>query len=170
MATIRSEINRLYPLIGPRFLPTCYAQVPENEAFTNRVADLDLFHRKHNQYEVLARWSWNNRCPTELCITDLVNNRDDAHLPTFKQYLLKRLDPASHSKIDVKFRRQCPFYYLRYPLTRLTKKQMLEIARSNGYEGLLRRSWSCWRPVWDEESVSFSPCGDCRMCNDRIIG
>ena len=44
-----------------------------------------------------------------------------------------------------------------------TKKDMLNIARKNGYDNILKMTWSCWYPV------NGQPCGRCIMCHERIV-
>jgi hypothetical protein len=56
------------------------------------------------------------------------------------------------------------FKYLRFPLIDLTKKDMLNIATNNGYNHILKHSWSCWYP-----KSNGSPCKRCIMCRERIL-
>ena len=46
---------------------------------------------------------------------------------------------------------------------KLTKKDMLNIAKKNGYDDILGLTWSCWYPK------DGKPCGRCIMCHERII-
>lgn len=45
----------------------------------------------------------------------------------------------------------------------LSKKDMLNIAKKNGYLNILEKTWSCWYPR------DGKPCGRCIMCRERII-
>lgn len=56
------------------------------------------------------------------------------------------------------------FKNLRFPLCGLSKKQMLAIAKRDGYEHILHLTISCWYPSNDGK-----PCLKCTMCRERII-
>lgn len=45
----------------------------------------------------------------------------------------------------------------------VSKKDMLNIATKNGYQDILKLTWSCWYPV------NGKPCGRCIMCHERVI-
>ena len=50
-----------------------------------------------------------------------------------------------------------------FPTIKYTKKDMLNVARKNGYDDILRMTWSCWYPI------NGKPCGRCIMCHERIV-
>lgn len=54
------------------------------------------------------------------------------------------------------------FRNLKFGTINLTKKEMLEIAKENGYSDVLKMTWSCWYPE------NGKPCGKCIMCYDRV--
>ena len=56
------------------------------------------------------------------------------------------------------------FQPLRFPLMYVDKPAMWNIAKRNGYDNLLRRTWSCWYPT-----AAGKPCNKCLMCRERII-
>ena len=61
---------------------------------------------------------------------------------------------------------QSEFYIyknFRFPTLSLTKKDMLKIAKKNGFDDILRLTWSCWYPI------NNRPCNRCVMCRERII-
>ena len=56
------------------------------------------------------------------------------------------------------------FRPLRFPLMYVDKPAMWAIAKQNGYDHLLRRTWSCWYPT-----AAGKPCNKCLMCRERIV-
>lgn len=56
------------------------------------------------------------------------------------------------------------FQPLRFPLMYVDKPAMWGIAKQNGYDHLLRRTWSCWYPT-----AAGKPCNKCLMCRERIV-
>ena len=56
------------------------------------------------------------------------------------------------------------FQPLRFPLMYVDKPAMWAIAKRNGYDHLLRRTWSCWYPT-----AAGKPCNKCLMCRERIV-
>ena len=56
------------------------------------------------------------------------------------------------------------FRNLKFPLCGISKKQMLEIAKRDGYEHILHLTISCWYP-----NKNGKPCRKCTMCKERII-
>jgi len=55
------------------------------------------------------------------------------------------------------------FKRFEFPTIKYTKKDMLNIAKNNGYDDILKMTWSCWYPI------NGTPCGKCIMCHERII-
>ena len=66
-------------------------------------------------------------------------------------------------KLPSKYKDLKIFSGLVQPLRNTTKKEMLEVAKQKGFDDLLYYTWTCFYPK-DRE-----PCGECRMCNERII-
>ncbi len=46
---------------------------------------------------------------------------------------------------------------------KLSKKDMLNIAKRGNYANILKLTWSCWYPK------NNKPCGRCIMCHERIV-
>ena len=46
---------------------------------------------------------------------------------------------------------------------KLSKKDMLNIAKRGNYANILKLTWSCWYPK------NNKPCGKCIMCHERIV-
>ena len=64
----------------------------------------------------------------------------------------------THNKSELIFRN------LKFPLCGTSKKQMLEIAKRDGYDHILHLTISCWYP-----DKNGNPCNSCNMCRERII-
>ena len=50
-----------------------------------------------------------------------------------------------------------------YPSRHLRKGEMLEIAKTRGFDELLYYTWTCWYPK------NGKPCNECKVCSERII-
>jgi len=55
------------------------------------------------------------------------------------------------------------FRNLRFPLCGISKYQMAEYAKQNGFYHILEKTISCWYPV------NGKPCNKCKMCSERVI-
>ena len=66
-------------------------------------------------------------------------------------------------KLPSKYKDLKIFSGLVQPLRHTNKKEMLEVAKQKGFDDLLYYTWTCWYPN-DRE-----PCGECHVCNERII-
>lgn len=55
------------------------------------------------------------------------------------------------------------FKNLVFPTINISKKDMLNIAKTRGYDDILSLTWSCWFPI------NGQPCKKCPMCQQRII-
>ena len=56
------------------------------------------------------------------------------------------------------------FRPLAFPLMHLDKPTMWRISKQNGYDHMMRMTWSCWYPT-----PAGKPCNKCLMCRERII-
>lgn len=50
------------------------------------------------------------------------------------------------------------FRLLSFPTIDLSKKEMLELSKENGFDNILKQTWTCWYPVNDRS------CNRCAMC------
>jgi len=50
-----------------------------------------------------------------------------------------------------------------FPLIRMTKRDMQQVAKAGGYEAALALTWTCWLP-----KSNGLPCGRCEMCRRRV--
>ena len=50
-----------------------------------------------------------------------------------------------------------------FPIVRLSKKEIIDLATQYNFNNILKMTWSCWFPI------NGKPCGKCPMCKERII-
>lgn len=166
MKNVVTMVREKYPTLGDKILPLVTVDtVPENKELSEVFHRMRLhnFGRRFNQYEAMARLATHYQIPMEIGTVG-IEGEGDGNLPMDRWgvYLRKNLIPKEEGKFGVKDP-SSPVYYLRFPVAYISKKQMLEIAKKNGYDSILRKSWSCWFPK------NGQPCGRCPMCRSRVI-
>ncbi len=100
-----------------------------------------VFHKKMNQFGYMAQMA------RELGSKVLTGFTGDSFA-----YMNKIFGP-SYSGV---------FSILKNPTIHLTKEEMYNIAKKEGYAHILRETISCWRPIRGQ------PCGECEMCMERL--
>ena len=71
--------------------------------------------------------------------------------------IVARISPKKDADVQI-------FQNFVFPTISYSKEDMLNIAQKNGFDHMLRNTWSCWYPKKDG-----SPCGKCIMCLERIV-
>jgi hypothetical protein len=169
MNNIITYLNTFYPETKNRLLPLIDIKnivVDKNISYHMRILKSQgRVRRAVCQYGAMAQVTKNMKQNIEICVENepgsmmnktmngkldcltngesivcnLKNNLegDDIHLNIFKRFI--------------------------FPTIKYTKKDMLNIAKKNGYDNILKLTWSCWYPV------NGKPCGQCIMCHERII-
>lgn len=165
MQAVRREMLRRFPFTRPLFPPTLIVEesldtiVPRDEEVTPRGLRLVKERKIPFQYERLCRFAKHYGRRVELAlevgpalerlIAPFLNNANGFFLD--ETSLPEELD-------DLKI-----FKYLSFPIIRLLKRDMVEIASNGGYASLLDLTWSCWYPVGSEA------CGKCEICEVRKL-
>lgn len=162
MNNIVSEIgnNRILPLI----IVDCSKMPLSASIITemSRLTALGRVSRPISQYSYMAEISQRCNLPMDECVEKsshsimgkLVENYviliTDESIPVLHNYKLP------HDIYSI-------FKNLRFPIIRLTKDDMLEMAKKDGYDHILHQTISCWFPK------DGKPCGNCNMCKERIV-
>jgi hypothetical protein len=163
--TIRQIKKRLfndYPYTQELLKPTQYLAVGDVEPdpeITQAYKAIIGEKRLGKQYEWLARFcKQNSILDMQLCI-----HRDDkAHLvlePYVSEdhtgaYPLFRLDETY--KLQQEY---CLFRFFAFPVFNLTKLQMADSAKEQGWKEIMAMTWFCHTPRRDKK-----PCGHCNPC------
>lgn len=120
-----------------------------------------LVRRPVCQYASLAQYSIDFNKPIELVV-------ENEHGSIMRRAVIDKLIGSDTvRKIDPNVYIHEPEFQIydnfRFPTIYLSKKNMYDIAKKNGYNVFLEKTWSCWYPV------NGKPCGRCVMCRERII-
>ena len=156
MKNIRRMIKNKYPSKYTYLLPTIFVNnVPKNNNLRVKIKNMSIFKREYNQYEAMSRYSHYIKKPICLGIIKNVYKNGKIKLKdSWYKFFKKResTDYKSH-----------PFYYFRFPIAKYTKSNLMNIAKKNNFDDILKITWSCWFPI------NNIPCGKCPMCKERII-
>jgi hypothetical protein len=162
MKKIRKTIYYYFSSYKKYFLPTRYVKsVYLNVDLAQKyikIGYLKNFTRGITQYERLAQYSYYHPRPIELGLEKCGTGMDRLT----KEY---RIGSDIHNRVDLS---KSPSEYvilknLRFPISNLTKQDMVEIGKKDKIYFILKMTWSCWFPK------NGKPCGKCNMCNHRII-
>ena len=155
---IRAKIIEKFPNLKNNLLPTWYINknIP-NEEFTRKFNNENLFpkKRKVHQYEHLARFAYVNNIMIDLGVLGIHESSK------FIKFLKENLQEINNEKI-IPF--EHPLKNLCFPLFGKSKYQLLEDARQNNFDDILKITWSCWFPTFEGK-----PCNKCPMCQERIL-
>jgi hypothetical protein len=158
METIRKEIITKFPELEQNLLPNWYVtkNLP-NKEFTDWFDRENLFpkKRKVHQYEHLARFAFENKINVDLGVLGI--HESTKFIKFLKQNLVKK-----NGDLTIPF--EHPLQNLSFPIFGKSKYQLLENARENNFEDILKLTWSCWFPTKEG-----NPCTKCPMCIERII-
>jgi 7-cyano-7-deazaguanine synthase in queuosine biosynthesis len=120
-------------------------------------------HRPTTQYGAMAQVTINLGRRIELGVENSEHStmraivKDDLiYDPQLATYRIK-----SREKI-MKNREKWLFAKFDYPIIQYTKEDMYREAKRDGYEDILKKTWSCWFPKGGR------PCNKCPMCRERL--
>ena len=148
MIKIRRAIVRDFPEVRSRFLQTVYTNedlISRYDDIEEQVKELSTQVRVNDQYRIMS-----NYC-RELSIDRIEVSLDKTPGETAQEWLEKH------------FKGIPAFSCFSYPIFDLTKADMLDIARTNGWEEILKMTSFCRRPP------KIKPCGPCGPCTDAVI-
>ena len=161
MADLRKNILSRYPFASELLQPTKVVhldEIPPNPEITEAYERLLKRHYMGSQYEWLARY-----CAQ---YTDRIfESAIDAYTTAY-YILLPFITPAGDLGDGYIFSDEYEntdeytlFKYYRFPILKMTKLEMRQIARDNEYEDLLNQTWFCLNP-----RKNSTPCGVCSPC------
>jgi len=111
--------------------------------------------RKKHQYLFLSKYAYYHKKKIDIGVLGIHEKSKLA------KFLNKNLVKTDDNYIISK--KNHPLYYINFPLFGRTKEQLLETAQKNGYDDILKLTWSCWFPD------NGKPCKKCPMCKERIL-
>jgi hypothetical protein len=158
-------IKKKYPDYAKNLQPIKYVPyIQNNENITNQFLNMKLhnYNRKFNQYEAMCRYAYSQKKFIELGTVGIIGEGvNDLPMDRWGTYLRNNLTIRNNNYGVSK--KNNPLYYLNFPIVYLSKLKMLKIAKKNGYDRILKLTWSCWFPK------NNLPCKRCNMCKERII-
>lgn len=139
MVRIRRNINRNYPeyrsLLKPIII-TDSSAIKSNERISKEYQSLIKEKKVNTQYETLARY----------CSEMKITNAELSVIAIEQEIIDSDL-----------------FESFAFPLLRMTKKEMLLIAKENGWMEIMKMTSFCRRPK------NGRPCGFCGPCTDAVM-
>lgn len=168
MRDIRAALCRSYPDVCTRLRPPVLVRdVPigkRTQQWMHQLAAQRVVRRRTCQYGSLGEFSLYLNVPVELGVVrdghsnagiygglrDKVSGRGAACRVT-------EAAVQAHPEYAL-------FRKMAFPLMKVSKPQMWDIAKRGGYDHLLTRTWSCWYPT-----AAGKPCNKCLMCRERIV-
>ena len=162
MESIVAKIKEKYPHLEERLLKTIIV----DEHITDDTFNFNyekLFYsknlwpkkRKTHQYLFLSKYAYYHKKAIDIGVLGI---HEKSLLAKFLKKKLIKTDDNFIIKI-----KNHPLTYLRFPLFGRSKEDLLEKAKVNGYDDILKLTWSCWFPK------DGKPCEKCPMCKERIV-
>jgi len=162
MQQIREMMIRKFPYSKDAIQPLItihISEIPPDETITGDFKTLLSISDLGSQYDWLGRYAEHNGLDDlELCIhyDDKATGFIDASVKETgeendRYYVLGQEDMA-HPGLTI-------FKYYHFPILRMTKVQMGEIAAEHGFDDIMELTWFCHNPRRDG-----SPCGMCNPC------
>lgn len=124
----------------------------------------DKWHRLKSESFMGSQYEWLGRYAEENGINDLELNihRDDKASVFLYDHVQEIID-GNDSFFSLKSDRLATdlslFKYYHFPILYLTKIDMLENAKENGFDNIMEKTWFCFNPTWRS-----TPCGYCNPC------
>ncbi|MEM2971691.1 MAG: hypothetical protein QW270_04635 [Candidatus Bathyarchaeia archaeon] len=158
MHIVREEVAKRNPQLANLIKPTIRVSDHNIKPEPTITAKFNRLRKKYSigsQYELIARfakeWSISN---LELCI-EYSKHAPNTLVNLLSKYvdndlMMRQFDENGDVSI---------FSFFRFPLLRLSKKDMKRIAAENGFLDILEKTWFCRNP-WRNK-----PCGICVSCN-----
>ena len=161
MENIRRQLQSDFPGAAKRLNPLVvipYVKIqPEVKQAMYNIWKRRLNHRPMSQYGGLAQVAMDFDRDIEIAVEKSPHS-------TMRKMVIQNIGQSS----DGQFRLQRPdqdlaiFRRLTFPTIYTSKKEMQQIAKKNGYDHMLQKTWSCWFPQ------NGKPCLRCPMCSQRL--
>jgi len=166
MDKIRKLIYKKYPSTRYQFLPTINTQlsdIQEDAVITKAFKEANEKKHLGHQYDWLARFCKQfNIVDMELCVQKLESPANHRRFSPFFER-----DEKSGDLVYKKSLSNEPEYILfkrfEFPILHMTKQDMLNAARQNGWLGIMKKTWFCHQPIFLE-----IPCGKCDPCQQTM--
>jgi hypothetical protein len=166
MDDIKRKLIEKYPYTENLILPTIFYNKIDLDSdileTANRLYKERKLPRPVNQYAGMAQVTRIINQPIEVGV-------EDDHRSSMRKAVI---DSVGCDKNDcvcelddcmVKDKNLVVFKNFRFPIINVSKEQMLNKAKQNGYDDILVMTWSCWFPV------NGKACNKCPMCKHRIV-
>lgn len=140
---ILRELRKRYPEASNLILPIEYVYVGKIKSYvkiTNEYEKIGKTKKINKQYEICARYC--------------------------EQIKVTRMDlcVVSNEIQDYFYTNKIIFKYFAFPVSKLNKMEMAEIAEENRWMDLMKMTWFCRRPIFGRT------CGICGPCNNTLAG
>lgn len=162
MNRIRNEILKKFPDLKDNLKPTLI--IPHLDLRKHVIKCMyNLWkegrnHRSLSQYGGLAQVSLDLNKDVEIAVE---KSRHSTMRNMVKKYVVKY--PDGKYRIKNPDKNTEIFKNMVFPTFYTSKKDMLNIAKKNNYDDILKITWSCWFPK------KGKPCKKCPMCLQRIV-
>ncbi|MDF1519936.1 MAG: 7-cyano-7-deazaguanine synthase [Brevefilum sp.] len=166
MDKIRKLIYKKYPSTKGQFLQTIRTELSD----VKKDAVIEKAFKQANEKEHLgSQYDWLARFCNQFEIDNMelcVQKMDSpAHHFRFSPFLER--DEKSGKLVFKKSLSNEPEYILfkrfEFPILHMTKQDMLNAARQNGWLGIMKKTWFCHQPIFGE-----IPCGKCDPCQQTM--
>ena len=163
MNKIRQQLYLQFPTKKQYLLPTRYIyslklnkQIETD--FIYITTKLFNFSRGITQYERLTQYSYFHSQPIEIGLEKCGTGLD-------KLTSKYRIGQGHNRKVDLinSPKQYYVFKNIRFPISHMTKQDMLLKCQQNKTDNIMKLTWRCWFPV------NNNPCKKCDMCKHRII-
>jgi hypothetical protein len=165
MRKIKDCLLKEYPHIKELLQPTRFFAVSDllpDAEITEAYRSIFKVKTIGIQYDWLARFCKQNLITDiQICINDSAYH-DDTRFDHSEMVSENTEDLQNVIRVDPKFKTSSEYVLFRYysfPIIRLTKVQMLDIAKKHGWEIYMAMTWFCHSPT-----IRMKPCGTCTPC------
>lgn len=168
MERVRTALQRDFPLAAARLQPLVVVEdVPLSDETHSRMRALHrrkVVRRPTCQYGSLGQYALRQGQPIEIGIVRDGHSNAGIYAGIHDKVAgvgasCRLTDSALRAHPEYTLFKNCVF-----PLLHLQKPDMLRIAKTGGYDHLLRETWSCWYPTANDQ-----PCNKCLMCRERVL-
>jgi hypothetical protein len=164
MNTLKKCLDELFPEVREQLLPTIYFernQIIQDSYLREAYGNIKKHRHIGDQYVWLAEYCKEHHLDSvEISVEKSYNHsfNDDVHHYIGDEYngnntaqneLFKELKPHFNTL----------FVHFNFPVSHLTKWDMLYVARDKQWMHLMNRTWFCFRPKLFDQ-----PCGSCKPC------